>query len=99
MERPSPGEYYYRRWYDITIYGYGMTEEEFLEEERRLGADEEELEMQRRSFDRWTREGYLFGKAYSVACPDGEYGLTPVRQAIAMSKEDYEAARLAEWTD
>lgn len=99
MNRPQPGDYWVRYWYDVRIYGYAYTEEEFLAEERRLGADEEELEMQRRAFRRWTAQGLLWTKAYSVACPDGEYGTTPLREAIVLTKEEFELAQLADWTD
>lgn len=99
MDRPKPGSYWKRHYYDIVIYGYAMTEEEFLSSERALGADGEELDIQRKAFRRWLAEGRIWGKAWSVACPGGEYGSTPIRSALAISKEEFENAQQDEWKD
>jgi hypothetical protein len=97
--RAQPGEYWKQHYHGITIYGYAMTEKEFLDVEQALGADEEELAFQRRTFRRWRQAGRLYGRAYSIACVDGEYGSTPINQTLAITKEEFEAARKAEWTD
>jgi hypothetical protein len=98
-ERPLPGDHFVRKWQDLTIYGYAMTEEEFIEDEIGHGADAEEVAYQRKAFRRWLDQGLLYGKAWSVACPQGEYGSTPLRSALAITKEEFEAAEDAEWSD
>lgn len=97
--RAQPGEYWKQNYHGIIIYGYAMTEKEFLDSEQALGADEEELAFQRRAFRRWRNEGRLYGKAHSVACVEGEFGSTPIGQTLAITKEEFEAAQKAEWTD
>jgi len=97
MQRPKPGDYFRRHWYGIAIYGYAMTLEEIEGVERQHGAGGEELAFTLRTLERQMAQGFVWGKAYSVACPDGEYGLTPVRAATKISKEEFENAQSAHW--
>jgi hypothetical protein len=99
MQRPKPGDYFKRKYGDLTIYGYAMTLKEIEDEERSLGADAEELDFTLRMMNHQIAEGYVWGMAYSVACVKGEYGLTPARQAVVISKEAFERARSVDWTD
>jgi hypothetical protein len=82
---------------DLTIYGYAMTEAEFLAEEARLGADEQELDYSRDNYRRWLSRGLLWTKAYSEACPEGEYGSTPIRETTAITSDEFEKARDNGW--
>lgn len=93
----KPGDYFKRQWADITIYGYVFTKEEFLEQERSLGADEVELHFQSKAWDRWIADGLLYGHCYSVACIQGEYGSTPRNTTTKISKDEFERARASDW--
>lgn len=95
--RAKPGDFFKRYVQDLVIYGYAMTKEEFLESERVLGASAEELEFQSKAFDRWTMRGLLFGKCFSEACVDGEYGSTPVQTTIRIDRAEIERARSNGW--
>lgn len=97
--RPKPGEYWKRTYWGLTIYGKWMTMEEIMEEELALGASAEEWEYTRKTMEAQLAEGFFWGKAYSVACVDGEYGLTPLRTAQAITEQEFENARSAEWRD
>lgn len=76
-----------------------MTLKEIEDQERQLGADAEELDYTLKIMRGQMFNGYLWGKAYSVACPDGEYGLTPIRSATRITKEEFDNAQAAEWTN
>lgn len=76
-----------------------MTLDEIREQEQSLGADAEELDFTMKIMQRQYEQGFVHGQAWSVACPDGEYGLTPVRAAIAITKEEFENARAVHWED
>ena len=99
MQRPKPGDHFRRVWQGLVIYGYAMTLKEVEDQERQLGADAEELDYTLRIMRQQMEQGFVWGKAYSVACPDGEYGLTPVRAATRITKEEFDNAQAAEWTD
>lgn len=99
MAQPKPGDYWVRYWFGMPIYGYAMTEDDLLESERVLGADEEELVYTLRNFRRAETFGCVFGKAYSMACPEGEYGSTPVSDATLITQEEFQEAKRREWSD
>ncbi len=99
MARPLPGDHFTRTWHGITIYGYAMTEQEFLESERKYGADQEELDYQQKAFRRWLHAGLLYGMAYSIACVQGELGSTPIREATLITQEAFEQAKQKDWSD
>jgi hypothetical protein len=92
------GDYWMRAWDDIMIFGYIYTKEEMDAIEIKLGASQEELEYEHRVYDRSYRDGFRFGKAYSVIEPNGELGDTHVCDMIKITKEEFYAAKALNWS-
>jgi len=59
--------------------------------------EEEEADWSHRSMTDSYGRGYLFGKAFSLACPDGELGSTHRSEMIEISREQFEHARSHGW--
>ena len=82
--------------YGLVIFGETFDLEAFLVENIAAWGPHEaqqEHEMLKESL----RRGYMFGKAYSVACPRGELGSTHVTRAMKISTGLFEKARSNGW--
>lgn len=44
-------------------------------------------------------DGFAFGKCYSVAVPDGEWGDTHISVTVPISREEFELVRSRGWTE
>lgn len=82
----------------LTVFGEIYASLDALaEEERKHGAEEDEIsDMIERETGSFTR-GYRFGTAYSPACPEGELGSTHVSTMAKISEQEFELARLMNW--
>lgn len=84
----------------LTIYGYIMTRDEFIESERDAGSPEDELAWTLERMDSSYERGYRFGWCYSEVEPDGELGSTHVSTMTRkISKEEFEAAKERGWME
>lgn len=94
------GDYWAREFAgDFWIFGHIPTERETEASEREAGADPHELKEATLSLRRDHERGYRFGRAYSVACPDGELGSTHISEMEAkLTRGQFEAARRARWS-
>lgn len=81
----------------LMIFGEVPPLEERLEEARRAGASDEELAVERKLLTTSMERGMLPARCYSVACPRGELGDSPARTAVAITREQFEAARQQGW--
>ena len=61
---------------DLWIFGQSMTREQAYAGSIAAGASPEEAEYEQKDLDEAYERGYIFGRAHSVACPDGELGDT-----------------------
>jgi hypothetical protein len=91
------GDYWMRRWEDFLIFGYIYHREEMDAAEVKLGASQEELEYEHEMYDNSYKNGFRFGRAYSVIEPDGELGDTHVSEMTKITKEEFEAAKTLGW--
>lgn len=87
------GSYVFRAVEGLAIWGHIFTRDEFLGDEK---GDEELLAEWEDLEDAYTR-GYRYGKYYSVVEPTGEYGSAHVVTLWAITKQDFEQARMAGW--
>ena len=95
--RITYGDYWMRIWEDILIFGRIDTVAELDEEERRLGASEEELTYEHKMMQGSYNNGFRFGRAYSIIEPRGELGDTHVATMVPITKEEFESARDLNW--
>jgi hypothetical protein len=78
------GDYFIRLWGEVVIYCQVSEHTEYSE-------DTPVIEERR-------KYGFVFGKCYSVLCPEGEYGDTSVGDIKAkITPETFERARLNGW--
>jgi len=71
-----------------------------VEEDRKAGADEDELVQVRYLYRAPHMEGIRFARHFSVVCPDGELGDFHVSTALCkLTREHFEAARKASWPE
>lgn len=91
------GDYWVRAYEDILIFGYIYSEEELWAKERELGASEEEIEEEKAMMEGNYQNGFRFGKAYSIICPEGELGDTHVSDMLPLTKQEFEDARDLYW--
>jgi hypothetical protein len=97
------GDYVVRVVDGLIIFGRIFTEEEYLTESEVLSPGEDpaevleevryEMERLRDSF----RRGYRYGRYYSEAAPDGEYGSAHVSTLWKISEEDFAVAKDSNW--
>ena len=92
------GDYWVRTDYEFLIFGYINTLDELDESSRRLGADEEEIAYERAMIADAHARGYMYGKAYSVVEPDGEWGSTHRVNMQKVSKQTFDRMRELGWT-
>jgi len=92
------GDYWVRTDYEFLIFGYINTLDELDESSRRLGADEEEIAYERAMIADAHARGYMYGKAYSVVEPDGEWGSTHRVSMQKVSKQTFDRMRELGWT-
>lgn len=48
-------------------------------------------------FRRYVQQGYFYAECFSVACISGECGSVPMRYAVPITKELFEAAKRVNW--
>jgi hypothetical protein len=90
----EPGTYFVRHYEpDLDIYGYCLTDDEAT----KGTCDPEELAFELKHLESARRRGYMFSRCYSVACPDGELGVTHVSTMEPITREQFEAARARGW--
>lgn len=90
------GSYVFRMVDDLAIWGYVLSQDEFLALSPDEGQYEEtlaELEQLRVSFAR----GYRYGQWFSEVEPTGEWGSAHVSTLWSISQEDFEHAQGQEW--
>lgn len=83
--------------YGLLIFGRITPRDELDATERRLGASEDEIAYQHEVMDASYADGYRFGDAYSIACPEGELGDTHVSQMAPITEEEFNQARDLKW--
>lgn len=81
----------------LFIFGYCHTEAELRQEEAAAGADAEELDYTVRTIRDAHLRGYRYGKAYSVACVEGEYGSNHVSRMWPITPLQFSEAMVADW--
>jgi hypothetical protein len=80
----SHGDYFIRTWGEVAIYCQVLEHTEYPQ-------DISVIEDRR-------KHGFVFGRCFSVLCPDGEYGDTSVGDIKAkINTETFERARLNGW--
>jgi hypothetical protein len=93
----SYGDYWLRAYDDILIFGHITPEDELWAAELELGASEEEIEAERAMMAASYDDGFRFGRAYSIICPEGELGDTHVCDMIPITKEEFEESKDLYW--
>lgn len=69
-----------------------------VEEDRKAGADAEEIAYIKETYAQESRKHYRFCKCYSVACIEGELGDTHVSTFLAfLTPEEFEQCKEADW--
>lgn len=81
----------------LAIFGEIPTPDELEADERRLGADDDEIAYERATLADSYKRGYRFGTAYSVLEPNGEMGSTHVSEMRTLTNEQFEEARRYGW--
>lgn len=93
------GDYWMRNWNnDLLIFGHITPYDDLVADSRRLCADEDEFQWEMESMKGNYDNGFRFGRAYSVACPEGELGDTHVSTMIPISEEAFEEAKSLNWS-
>lgn len=96
-------EDYWCRFYDIesrtVIFGYVMPLSYWDDKVANAepGEDRDEWEFERDAIQDSHGRGYMYGRAYSILEPEGEYGSTHQANLWPISKALYEQAEAAEW--
>jgi hypothetical protein len=93
----SYGDYWLRTFEGFIIAGRITPEAELWGAEEELGASGEELEEERRMMEDSYADGFRFGKAWSIACPEGELGDTHISDMIPITKEEFEQLKDLDW--
>lgn len=83
---------------NLWIFGECWSAARSRQSEVDCGADAEEADYTAGVLAESRRDGYLFGRCYSIVEPDGEIGSTHVSQVCPISKELFEDARRREWS-
>ena len=91
------GDYWMRAHEDILIFGHIYTEDTLWSTERELGATEKELQEEKETMDNSYARGFRFGKAWSIACPEGELGDTHICDMIPITKEEFDQSKGLNW--
>ena len=96
------GDHWMRLWDSgygeaILIFGEIYTRKRLMDEERELGAEEDEIREEMLMMDGSYARGFRFGRAYSVVEPDGELGDTHVSDMVPISQEEFDEARGLRW--
>jgi len=91
------GDYWIRMDHEFPIFGYVNTLDELDSLERELGVSDEEIVFERNMIANAHERGYMYGKAYSIAEPDGEWGSTHCSTMYQISRELFELAREQGW--
>ena len=93
----SYGDYWLRAYEDILIFGHITPEKDLWAAEVELGASEEEIEGERAMMAASYADGFRFGRAYSIVCPEGELGDTHVCDMIPITEEEFEESKDLHW--
>ena len=99
----SPEHRYWARFFPVErlmIFGRADTVEEQIETEKKyFDADDPDdgWEEHRKSIIARDRRGYLFGRAWSVMCPEGELGSTHRSEVVEITEAEWEAFRQVGW--
>lgn len=91
------GDYWMRAFEDILIFGHIYSEEELWTAEAELGASEEEIKEEKEMMAGNYENGFRFGRAYSLICPEGELGDTHVSDMIPITQQEFEDAEDLYW--
>ena len=93
----KPGGYYLRYLASYSVFIYGEIYDP-IEEDRKLGASEEELEYLRGVYAQPHMQNYRATRSYSVMCEEGEHGDVHVSTMLMpLTKEEFERARELGW--
>lgn len=88
---------HYARFHPSGLIVYGEIRDP-IQEDIDDGADEAEVEYQRRLWARPDMKYYLYTKSYSKVVPEGEYGNVHVSAMdVPLTKEEFELAKELEW--
>lgn len=84
--------------YELMIFGYIIPPEELYSSPAYASKEAQadipyEKKMEQSAYER----GYRFGRAYSVAEPDGELGSTHISTMAPLTKEEFETAKSVNW--
>jgi hypothetical protein len=95
----QPGDYWMRYLdeEDLWIFGRIFTLEELYTREMKAGAPADEAAQVVQEEVRAIGDGYRYGLAYSVFCPDGELGSTHIVVMTKLTKEQFDQAQDADW--
>jgi hypothetical protein len=93
----KPGGYYLRYIETMRVFVYGEIYDP-VEEDRKLGASEEELDYLRKVYEQEHMKHYRATKSYSVMCEEGEHGDVHVSTMLMpLTEEEFERARGLGW--
>ena len=84
--------------HNLHIFGEVYSDAEFVELERKHGADKHELYESLASRKNRRDRGYVFSKAYSTIVPDGEFGDTHASEVMQSSAAQFMMARERDWS-
>lgn len=82
---------------DFLIFGYVLTEEELRLGEVGAGADQEEAEFTVKATRGAMSRGYLFGRWYSLAEPEGELGSNHAVSCWPITSHEFNIAATFGW--
>lgn len=92
------GDYFIREQSGVLIYGRVTPIDEFIAEEKRLGASEAEVNYELSTIQNSYSRGYRYGWCYSEVEPTGELGSTHVSTILRkITLEEFEAAKARGW--
>lgn len=93
----KPGGYYLRYIDTLQVFVYGEIYDP-VEEDKKLGAEEEELEYLRGVYAQEHMQHYRATRSYSVMCEEGEHGDVHVStMMMPLTKEEFERAKKLGW--
>lgn len=91
------GDHWMRLADGLTIFGYVFTFDEAMRGEIEAGATKREAASGDQALRTAHAEGYRFGKAFSLAAPNGELGSTHVIDMMKISAAEFEVVRHEDW--
>jgi len=91
------GDYWLRVVDDFVICGRITPQEELWATEAELGASAEEIESEKEMQEASYADGFRFGRAYSIVCPEGELGDTHVSDMVPITEEEFNQSKGLNW--